>query len=90
MRIWSEKFEKDRKKGLSKSEAEKRQTTKWRKLILLPFKAIWKNHSGQNLPAVYLTLRKYKHLLEEMMYLTNDEKQMAKKQMANMMMRMMT
>lgn len=27
--IWSEKFEKDRIEGLSKSEAEKRQTTKW-------------------------------------------------------------
>lgn len=45
----------------------------------------------ENLPAtVCITLRKNKHLLEEMMYLTDDEKQMAKKKMANMMMRMMT
>lgn len=27
----------------------------------------------ENLPAVHMTLRKYKHLLEEMMYLTDDE-----------------
>lgn len=27
----------------------------------------------ENLPAVRMTLRKYKHLLEEMMYLTDDE-----------------
>lgn len=27
----------------------------------------------ETLPAVRMTLRKYKHLLEEMMYLTDDE-----------------
>lgn len=44
----------------------------------------------ENLPAVCMTFRKYKNLLEEMMYLTDDDKQMPKKQMANMMIRMMT